>query len=135
VYWRNGYYAAAGVGAHGHLPADAAAAIGLDVEAGAVSVRHWHGRGIAAYARAVRAGAFPITGSEPVGPAMREQERVMLGLRLREGVRLGAASLDEAHSLEGLGLLAVDGDRVRATERGEALLNQVTLRLVGDWAA
>jgi coproporphyrinogen III oxidase-like Fe-S oxidoreductase len=59
----------------------------------------------------------------------------MLGLRLREGVRLGAASLDEAHSLEGLGLLAVDGDRVRATERGEALLNQVTLRLVGDWAA
>lgn len=135
VYWHNGYYAAAGVGAHGHLPAAAAAAIGLDVEAGAVSVRHWHGRGIAAYGRAVRAGEFPITGSEPVGPGMREQERVMLGLRLREGVRLDGSSLDEARSLEGLGLLAVDGDRVRATERGEALLNQVTLRLVGDRAA
>ncbi len=135
VYWHNGYYAAAGVGAHGHLPAAAAAAIGLEVEAGAVSVRHWHGRGIAAYGRAVRAGEFPITGSEPVGPGMREQERVMLGLRLREGVRLGGSSLDEARSLEGLGLVAVDGDRVRATERGEALLNQVTLRLVGDRAA
>ena len=135
VYWHNGYYAAAGVGAHGHLPAAAAAAIGLEVAAGAVSVRHWHGRGIAAYGRAVKAGEFPITGSEPVGPGMREQERVMLGLRLREGVRLGAASLDEARSLEGLGLLAIDGDRVRATERGEALLNQVTLRLVGDQAA
>jgi len=135
VYWHNGYYAAAGVGAHGHLPADAAEAIGLDVEAGAVSVRHWHGRGIAAYSRAVAAGEFPITGSEPVGSAMREQERVMLGLRLREGVRLGAASLHEARSLEAVGLLAVDGDRVRATERGEALLNQVTLRLVGDRAA
>ena len=46
-----------------------------------------------------------------------------------------AASLDEARSLEGLGLLAIDGDRVRATERGEALLNQVTLRLVGEQAA
>jgi len=135
VYWHNGYYAAAGVGAHGHLPAAAAAAIGLEVEAGAVSVRHWHGRGIAAYGRAVRAGEFPITGSEPVGPGMREQERVMLGLRLREGVRLDGSSLDEARSLEGLGLLAVDGDRVRATERGEALLNQVTVRLVGDRAA
>jgi oxygen-independent coproporphyrinogen-3 oxidase len=135
VYWHNGYYAAGGVGAHRHLPAAAAAAIGLDVEPGAVSVRHWHGRGIAAYGRAIRAGQFPIAGSEPVGPEMREEERVMLGLRLREGVSLGASSLDEARSLEGLGLVAIDGDRVRATARGEAVLNQVTLRLVGDRAA
>ena len=135
VYWHNGYYAAAGVGAHGHLPASAAAAIGLDVEPGAVSVRHWHGRGIAAYGRAIRAGQFPISGSEPVGAEMREEERVMLGLRLREGVSVGASSLDEARSLEGLGLVAIDGDRVRATARGEAVLNQVTLRLVGDRAA
>ncbi len=135
VYWRNGYYVAAGVGAHGHLPAEAAAAIGLDVEAGAVSMRYWHGRGIAAYGRAVDAGRLPVAGSEPVGPGMREQERVMLGLRLREGVRIDASSLDEARALEGLGLLAVDGDRVRATSRGEAVLNQVTLRLMGDQAA
>jgi oxygen-independent coproporphyrinogen III oxidase len=135
VYWHNGYYAAAGVGAHGHLPAGAAAAIGLEVADGAVSVRHWHGRGIAAYGRSIRAGEIPVAGSEPVGPEMREQERVMLGLRLREGVRLGGISLVEARSLEGLGLVAIDGDRVRATVRGEAVLNQVTLRLVGDQAA
>jgi oxygen-independent coproporphyrinogen III oxidase len=135
AYWHNGYYAAAGVGAHGHLPAAAAAAIGLDVEDGAISVRHWHGRGIAAYGRAIRAGELPVAGSEAVGAQMREQERVMLGLRLREGVRVGASSLDEARSLEGLGLVAIDGDRVRATARGEAVLNQVTLRLVGDQAA
>jgi hypothetical protein len=59
----------------------------------------------------------------------------MLGLRLREGVRIGASNLSEAHALAGLGLIAVDGDRVRATARGEAVLNQVTLRLVGDQAA
>jgi len=135
VYWHNGYYAAAGVGAHGHLPAAAAAAIGLEVDPGAVSVRYWHGRGIAAYGRAVAEGNLPVAGSEPVGPGMREQERVMLGLRLREGVRLGPSGLDEARSLEGLGLVAIDGDRVRATVRGEAVLNQVTLRLVGDRAA
>ena len=51
------------------------------------------------------------------------------------GVRVGASSLDEARSLEGMGLVFIDGDRVRATSRGEAVLNQVTLRLVGDRAA
>jgi putative oxygen-independent coproporphyrinogen III oxidase len=135
VYWRNGYYAAAGVGAHGHLPAPAAAALGLDLEPGAVSVRYWHGRGIAAYGRAIRSGSLAVTGSEMVGPGMREQERLMLGLRLREGVRVDATRVAEARSLEALGLVALDGDRVRATSRGEAVLNQVTLRLVGDEAA
>jgi oxygen-independent coproporphyrinogen III oxidase len=135
VYWRNGYYAAAGVGAHGHLPAAAAAALGLDVEPGAVSVRYWHGRGIATYGRAIRAGSLAVTGSEMVGFGMREQERLMLGLRLREGVRVDATRVEEARSLEQLGLVVLDGDRVRATARGEAVLNQVTLRLVGDEAA
>jgi putative oxygen-independent coproporphyrinogen III oxidase len=135
VYWRNGYYAAAGVGAHGHLPAPAAAALGVDVQPGAVSVRYWHGRGIAAYGRAIRSGSLAVTGSEMVGPGMREQERLMLGLRLREGVRLDATRVAEARSLEALGLVVLDGDRVRATSRGEAVLNQVTLRLVGDEAA
>ncbi len=82
-----------------------------------------------------RRGRIPVAGSEPVGIEMREQERVMLGLRLREGVRIAASSLEEARALEGLGLIAIDGDRVRATARGEAVLNQVTLRLVGDQAA
>jgi putative oxygen-independent coproporphyrinogen III oxidase len=135
VYWRNGYYAAAGVGAHGHLPATAAAAIGLEVTPGALSVRYWHGRGIAAYGRAVREGTMGVIGSEMVGQGMREEERLMLGLRLREGVRIDSGQVEEARSLEDLGLLLIDGDRVRATVRGEAVLNQVTLRLVGDRAA
>lgn len=135
VYWHNGYYLAAGVGAHGHVPASAAAALGLDAEADTVSIRYWHGRGIAAYGRAIRDGALAVTGSETVGPEMREQERLMLGLRLREGVRIDPTRVAEARSLEGLGLVVVEGDRVRATVRGEAVLNQVTLRLVGDQAA
>ncbi len=135
VYWHNGYYLAAGVGAHGHVPAAAATALGLDAGKDGVSVRYWHGRGIAAYGRAIRGGGLAVTGSETVGAQMREQERLMLGLRLREGVRVDAARAAEARSLEGLGLVVVEGDRVRATVRGEAVLNQVTLRLVGDEAA
>jgi len=101
-----------------------------------VSVRYWHGRGIGAYVGKVGAGQLlPVAGSEMVGSVMREQERLMLGLRLREGVTIDATRVEEARSLEGLGLLAIEGDRVRATARGEAVLNQVTLRLVGDRAA
>jgi hypothetical protein len=48
---------------------------------------------------------------------------------------VGATRVEEARSLEALGLVVLDGDRVRATSRGEAVLNQVTLRLVGDQAA
>jgi hypothetical protein len=50
-------------------------------------------------------------------------------------VRIDPTRVEEARALEGLGLLVVDGDRVRATVRGEAVLNQVTLRLIGDQAA
>ncbi len=136
VYWRNGYYLAAGVGAHGHLPTSAATALGFAVEPDAVSVRYWHGRGIGAYVRDVDAGIdLPVAGSEMVGSVMHEQERLMLGLRLREGVTIDATRAEEARSLEELGLVVVEGDRVRATARGEAVLNQVTLRLVGDRAA
>ena len=53
VYWSNGYYLAAGVGAHGHLPAAAAPALALDADASAVAIRFWHGRGITAYVSAV----------------------------------------------------------------------------------
>ena len=103
VYWRNGHYLAAGVGAHGHVPARTAAALGLDPAPDAVSVRYWHGRGIGAYTEGIRAGRLPFTGAEMVGREMREQERLMLGLRLREGVRIDAGRVAEARSLAGLG--------------------------------
>ncbi len=42
-----------------------------------------------------RRGPLPVTGSETVGPGMREQERLMLGLRLREGVRIDPTRVAE----------------------------------------
>jgi len=130
AYWSNAYYVAAGVGAHGHIPAAAAPALGIAAEPGAVSTRYWHGRGIAAFVAAVRDGFVPIRGSEPVGAEMRERERIMLGLRLRSGVSLESdASLREARDLAAAGLLVLDGRVTRTTRDGEALLNAVTLRL------
>jgi putative oxygen-independent coproporphyrinogen III oxidase len=140
VYWRNGYYIAAGVGAHGHLPAAAAQAIGVEAGDG-MAVRYWHGRGIRAYTAAVHAGLLPIAGAETIIAATHEAERLMLGLRLREGVALDRPQTKpQAFSLSvewlvRAGLVAVDECRIRVTRRGEALLNEVTAQLTAGMDA
>lgn len=138
AYWHNAYYLAAGVGAHGHLPAAAAHALerpaapslrSSDVP-DMIAVRYRHGRGIAAFCEAIAQGAPPVVEHEEVDAVTHEQERLMLGLRLRDGVRVrDARVLREAHALQAAGLLAVSGDALQATAAGERLLNAVTLRL------
>ena len=60
-----------------------------------------------------------------------DDDRVMLGLRLVEGVARGLLNGRERElaELEGLGLIEVTDERVRCTEKGFLLLNQVILRL------
>jgi putative oxygen-independent coproporphyrinogen III oxidase len=136
VYWANGYYLAAGVGAHGHVPSDTAGALGLSAGADDVAVRHWHGRGITAYTSAVDAGRFPIQDHEAVGAATHEQERLMLGLRLNDGVVVKhPAARREAEVLARAGLVVISGDRIRVSRRGEDVLNAVALRLTDALAA
>jgi oxygen-independent coproporphyrinogen III oxidase len=135
VYWRNGYYAAAGVGAHGHLPAALAPAFGLDSPAGVPAFRYEHGRDIAGYVTDGAAAPLSLRSVEWVDPGMRTEETVMLGLRLREGVRLEREDArSEARELAAAGLLELDGVRARATARGEQVLNQLALRLAAPGA-
>ncbi len=124
VYWRRGHYLAAGLGAHGHIPAELAGALGLPRFAEAVSVRYWHGRSLPAYL-AAPPGLLPIEGAEPVGAREAETERLMLGLRLAEGVELDAAPGTRAADLARAGLLWQRGGRVGATARGQRVLNEV----------
>jgi putative oxygen-independent coproporphyrinogen III oxidase len=133
AYWQNDHYIAAGVGAHGHLPAAAVGA--LDVEpADAVAVRYWHGRGIGAFVAAVRSGRLPIRDLELIDAETQERERVMLGLRLRRGVRItDDAMRREAYALAEAGLVDCvenHGCVTRTTRRGESVLNAVISRLV-----
>jgi len=133
VYWRNGFYLGAGVGAHAHLPAATALALGVLSEgdaARAAAVRCWHPREPLEFVRLVAAGELPVTGWETVTPVEREVERVMLGIRLGEGVALSAAAGAEAGRLAGRGLLTLDGDVARATRRGQEVLNELAVRLV-----
>ena len=135
VYWRNGYYAAAGVGAHGHLPVAAAPAFGLDSPAGALAFRYQHGRDIDSYITATHQAPLSARAIEWVDRVMREEESIMLGLRLREGVRLEReGALIEARELAVAGFLELDGWRATATARGEEVLNQLALRLAAPGA-
>jgi len=135
VYWRNGYYAAAGVGAHGHLPSAVATAFGLNAPAGALAFRYEHGRDVGGYVAARREAPLSVRNPEWVDAGMRTEESIMLGLRLREGVRLQRESaLGEARELAAAGFLELDGSRVTATSRGEEVLNQLALRLAAPGA-
>jgi putative oxygen-independent coproporphyrinogen III oxidase len=135
AYWRNRYYAAGGVGAHGHLPVAAATAFGLTPPPGAVAFRYEHGRSIDAYVAAAEAEPLTVRNVEWIDPVMRAEESLMLGLRLRDGVDLESGDvLAEARELVGGGFLVLEGTRARVTAAGEDVLNQVALRLASRCA-
>ncbi|MEO8897606.1 MAG: radical SAM family heme chaperone HemW [Candidatus Dormibacter sp.] len=135
VYWRNAHYAAAGVGAHGHLPATMARAFGLEPPPSALSFRYGHGRSVERYIEAVNGAPLAIRDLEWIDATMRAEESIMLGLRLGEGVRLETGDvLAEARELAAAGFLVLDGTRVRVTPRGEDVLNQLAVRLAARCA-
>jgi putative oxygen-independent coproporphyrinogen III oxidase len=134
VYWRNRTYAAAGVGAHGHLPASLAPAFGLTAPPGALSFRYEHGRSVGGYVSARAASPLAARTVEWIDEGMRAEEAIMLGLRLREGVRLERpAAIEEARELAAAGFLALDGVTVTVTAAGEDVLNQLALRLAAPY--
>lgn len=122
--WRGVEYLGVGPGAHGRVEID-----GVRLATAAA-------RRVPDYvARVATSG----TGWEEAAPLSAEdaaEERVMLGLRLEEGVPLSAAAplraaLEaRAEPLAAAGLLEVAGDRLRATRSGRLLLDRITRDLL-----
>jgi len=112
-YWCDADWWGAGPGAHGHLDGR----------------RWWNLKHPATYARAVGDGLAPIAGEESVGAAGRELERVMLGLRLREGLNRAGLPDEEVDRLAEEGLIRVIDDRVALTSHGRLLADAVVRRL------
>ena len=110
--------------------------LGLGV--GAVStmggVRWRNAPSLGRYLAALGAGGRPPREEEPLPEAVRRRERLMLGLRLEEGVPL--ASVDGAFDpaalarLEQLGLAERRGEELLLTERGRFLGGGVTAELM-----
>jgi oxygen-independent coproporphyrinogen-3 oxidase len=121
AYWRNQTYLGMGAGAHswarGHRWANAS-------DPGD-------------YAARILSGRRPVEWDEEIEIALEMGETMMMGLRLLEegvahdrfrrrfGVTLAEQYADELENLVGLGLLVDNGERVRLSERGRLLGNQV----------
>lgn len=108
--------------------------IGLGVSAcGFLSGKRWQNwRNLDAYTRAVRQGQRPIEKVERLDGELADAERLILALRLREGVSAHpsdpfATTLSQARER---GLLEQVGDRLRLSTRGLLLANQVFVHLL-----
>jgi len=126
VYWRYQPYLGVGPGAHGR-------------RAGTVTQRHKKPEN---WLAALKRNGHGIAEEHPLSGNDVATEAVLMGLRLREGIdlgRIGALSGRSAEELvdreavkklEAQGLLASEGDRLRATEAGMLLLDGILAEIV-----
>ncbi len=137
IYWRNQEYLGVGPGAHSHLWIPSA-----DEQ---LTEKRWgNNRPVAGYVRRIRGGEPVEAFSEQISSDLSMGETMMLGLRLlKEGVALSdfqhryAVSLRDVYSdqldeLMAWGLLKNTGERIRLTERGLMVGNQVFLRFLPE---
>ena len=116
-YWRSGDWWGTGPGAHGHVDGR----------------RWWNVLHPRAYAAKLADDALPVAGEEALDEETRRVERVMLEVRLREGVdvaELRPAGLEAAERFAGEGLVEERDGRVVLTLRGRLLADAVIRDLV-----
>lgn len=117
LYWRHGDYLGIGVGAHAHLDGR----------------RRWTTRSTERYLETVLGGEDAIAGSEELTDQERAEERLLLGLRLRDGLHPGDVPPMEALALEeamDAALVETACGRLRCTDHGWFLLDEAVGRLI-----
>lgn len=138
IYWRNQEYLGIGPGAHSHLR-------WLSEDSGGEVAQRWGNRKpVAGYNRRVQAGEPLEEFVETISPRLAMGESMMLGLRLlregvcqehftaQHGVAPSAVFPGELDRLEQAGLLTVDSARIRLTQRGLLMGNQVFLQFLPE---
>ena len=112
AYWRGDDWWGIGPGAHSHVG----------------GVRFWNRKHPRSYAQALAEGNSPALAREVLDDEQRRVERVLLELRLREGLPLEVLTPTERARLASMGdLVEVFGDRVRVA-RGARLLADGVIR-------
>jgi putative oxygen-independent coproporphyrinogen III oxidase len=112
--WRDQHWWGVGPGAHSHIG----------------GIRWWNEPTVENWAAAAHAGRVPAAGHEVVSAAQRRLERVLLGIRLAEGLAGDDVdSPEEIPSLVDDGLVELRADRLVLTLRGRLLADLVVRRL------
>jgi oxygen-independent coproporphyrinogen-3 oxidase len=121
-YWSDGHWWGVGPGAHSHVG----------------GVRWWNVRHPNAYATRLNAGLSPAAGRELLTGEQRYDERVLLGIRLVDGLPIDDLRPEGATAVAGLiadglvdGPSALRPRRVVLTLRGRLLADTVVRRLLG----
>jgi oxygen-independent coproporphyrinogen-3 oxidase len=117
LYWTGADWWGVGPGAHSHVG----------------GVRWWNVKHPAAYAGRLADGRSPAHAREVLGDETRRVERVLLEVRLRDGLPLAALDEDGRRAvavLAGRGLVGVDEDRLVLTTRGRLLADAVVRDLL-----
>jgi len=124
IYWRAEEYLGFGPGACGYLG----------------DVRYANVKPVDRWAALIAAGEAPVDSHETLTPRQRMAERLMLGLRMREGVP--AQWMEERVAVDGArlrgvlaawterGLLVTEGGRARLTEPGFLLSDALFMELL-----
>jgi oxygen-independent coproporphyrinogen-3 oxidase len=110
LYWRGGDWWGLGPGAHSHVG----------------GVRWWNVKHPARYAALTKEGKSPGLGREILTPDQRHTERLMLRLRLADG--LPASEIDSTKLQAGL--LRIEGGRATLTLRGRLMADAVVRDLL-----
>lgn len=117
IYWRDGDWWGAGPGAHSHLG----------------GLRFHNAKHPARYASVVAGGELPVRDGESLTADDRHIERIMLRLRLAEGLPHGwltAGELDRARAQEAAGTLTLADGRVRLTDAGRLLADAIIVDIL-----
>ena len=127
LYWRYGFYAGIGPGAHGRLPG----------ESPRERIATETVRDPAQWLEQVSRSGNGVIRKEPLSPTQQGDEMLLMGLRLREGVCLQryarAASTDISGKIDPLlkeGLLWRSGDKFGCTPRGNTVLDNILAQLL-----
>lgn len=124
AYWRDQDWWGVGPGAHSHL----------------AGVRFWNAKHPAAYAQRLTSGVSPAIGRETPDAEARRLERIMLGVRLSEGLAIADFDddepLDRAEITKLIADELIDGaaalsGRIIPTLQGRLLDDAITRRLAG----
>ena len=131
AYWRGDDWWGIGPGAHSYVAGPPAGAGGGE-HAG---VRWWNVKHPRRYATLLESGASPGAGRELLTTAEAQLERVLLGVRVREGLEIAALDPSRRSAVAGLvarglldGVAAVRG-RVVLTRQGRLLADSVVREL------
>jgi oxygen-independent coproporphyrinogen-3 oxidase len=114
LYWTSQNWLGIGPGAHAHVG----------------GVRWWNAKHPTAYAERLAAGESPALARELLAEETRRVERVLLEVRLRDGLPVELVERSGVDAVVSGGLGVLDGDRLVLTRRGRLLADAVVRDLL-----